>query len=196
MARHRLVNCEFLNAGSFKVNISNKAKLLYLMMIVNADDRGFVDSTQDLINSLTSNEKEFDNHISLELIDSTYNTALNELLDKGYIYEFVDNHKNKVHLIRHWFFHNKLIKGLWTNYRAFLSQVYLEENEYLLGKKPLKEDKLKETKQNESKLNQDELNYFNDNKGKEQEQSDEFTEDDFPFPVDKNTLNKANKEKR
>ena len=48
MARHRLVNCEFLNAGSFKVNVSNRAKLLYLMMIVSGDDRGFVDSTQDL----------------------------------------------------------------------------------------------------------------------------------------------------
>ena len=151
MARHRLVNCEFLNAGSFKVNISNKAKLLYFMMITNADDRGFVDSTQDLINSLAQNDKEFDPSISLDLIGNTYNTALNELLDKGYVYEFVDNHSNKVHLIRHWFFHNKLIKGLWTNYRNFLSQVYLKENEYLIGKEPLKENKIKEDKTNQDK---------------------------------------------
>ena len=152
MAKHRLVNCEFLNAGSFKVNISNKAKLLYLMMIIGADDRGFVDTTQDLINSLTTNDKEYDKSVSLELLENTYNTALNELLDKGYIYEFKDNHKNKVHLIRHWFYHNKLKKGLWTNYRTFLAKVYLEDNEYLIGKKPSKEDKLKE-----DNLNQDNI---------------------------------------
>ena len=152
MAKHRLVNCEFLNAGSFKVNISNKAKLLYLMMIISADDRGFVDTTQDLINSLTTNDKEYDKSVSLELLENTYNTALNELLDKGYIYEFKDNHKNKVHLIRHWFYHNKLKKGLWTNYRTFLAQVYLEDNEYLMDKKPSKEDKLKE-----DNLNQDNI---------------------------------------
>lgn len=152
MAKHRLVNCEFLNAGSFKVNISNKAKLLYLMMIISADDRGFVDTTQDLINSLTTNDKEYDKSVSLELLENTYNTALNELLDKGYIYEFKDNHKNKVYLIRHWFYHNKLKKGLWTNYRTFLAQVYLEDNEYLMGKKPSKEDKSKE-----DNLNQDNI---------------------------------------
>lgn len=152
MAKHRLVNCEFLNAGSFKVNISNKAKLLYLMMIISADDRGFVDTTNDLINSLTNNDKEFAKSVSLELLENTYNTALDELLEKGYIYEFKDNHKNKVHLIRHWFYHNKLKKGLWTNYRNFLAQVYLEDNEYIMGKKPSKEDKIKE-----DNLNQDNI---------------------------------------
>lgn len=153
MARHRLINCEFINAGSFKTNISNKAKLLYLMMIANADDKGFADSTQDLINSLTNNEKEFNNTISLDLLENSYNSALNELIDKGLVYEFVDNHNNKVHLIRHWFFHNKLIKGLWSNYKNFLDQVYLDNNEYIVGKKPLKENKIKETNTNQDKLN-------------------------------------------
>lgn len=121
-------------------------------MLANADDRGFVDNTEDLINSLTNNDNEYNKSVSLELLENTYNTALNELLDKGYIYEFKDNHKNKVHLIRHWFYHNKLKKGLWTNYRTFLAQVYLEDNEYLMGKKPSKEDKLKE-----DNLNQDNI---------------------------------------
>ena len=96
MAKQRLINCEFVNASSFKVNVSNRAKLLYLMMITNGDDRGFVDSVQDLINALTNNEKEFDNTISLELLENTYNSALQELLDKGYIYEFKDSHSNRV----------------------------------------------------------------------------------------------------
>lgn len=152
MARHRLINCEFINASSFKVNVSNKAKLLYLLMLANADDRGFVDNTEDLINSLTNNDNEYNKSVSLELLANTYNSALGELLDKGYIYEFKDNHKNKVYLIRHWFYHNKLKKGLWTNYRTFLAQVYLEDNEYLMGKKPSKEDKVKE-----DNLNQDNI---------------------------------------
>lgn len=145
MSKHRLINCEFLNASSFKVNVSNKGKLLYLMMLMSADDRGFVDTTNDLINTLANNDKEYENNIPLDLIGNTYNTALDELVQKGYIYEFKDNHQNKIHLIRHWFFHNKLVRGLWTNYRSFLNQVYLEDNEYILGVKPLKEDKIKET---------------------------------------------------
>lgn len=152
MSRHRLINCEFINASSFKVNVSNKAKLLYLLMLANADDRGFVDNTEDLINSLTNNDNEYNKSVSLELLANTYNSALEELLEKGYLYEFKDNHNNKVHLIRHWFYHNKLKKGLWTNYRTFLAQVYLEDNEYLMGKKPSKEDKLKE-----DNLNQDNI---------------------------------------
>lgn len=156
MARQRLINCEFLNASSFKINVSNKAKLLYLMMIVNSDDKGFVDTTNDIINALTDNDKEFDNKVSLELIETTYTSALQELLQRGYLYEFKDNHNNKVHLIRHWFFHNKLKKGLWTNYRNFLDMVQLESNEYILakGKKPLKEDKIKEDNINQDIVNQ------------------------------------------
>lgn len=154
MARQRLINCEFINAGSFKVNVSNRAKLLYLMMFVNGDDRGFVDIVPDLINALEANDKDFDKVERLELLENTYSTALQELLERGYIYEFKDNHKNKVYLIRHWFLHNKYKVGLWTNYRNFLDKVHLENNEYILGKKPLKEDKLKETKTNETNINE------------------------------------------
>ena len=171
MARARLLNCDFVNASSFKVNVSNRAKLLYLMMFVNGDDRGFVDITNDLINALEKNDSEVDNKISLELIENTYNSALVELIDKGYLYEFVDNHNNKVHLIRHWFYHNRLIKGLWTNYKNFLEMVYLENNEYFLGKKPLKEDKEKENKLNQSKLN-------HSNKASAEEEK-ELTEDEL-----------------
>ena len=155
MAKHRLINCEFINASSFKVNISNRAKLLYLLMIANADDKGFVDSTDELINALEKNDLEFDKKISLELLQNTYESALNELLSKGYVYEFNDNHGNRVHLIRHWFYHNKFIKGLWTNYDNFLQQVFLEKNKYTLGKKPLKENKIKETNVNQDKPNED-----------------------------------------
>lgn len=157
MAKHRLINCEFINASSFKVGVSNKGKLLYLMMLMNGDDRGFVDTTNDLINALTQNENELDQSVSLELLENTYKSALDELLDKGYLYEFRDNHNNRVHLVRHWFYHNKYVKGLWTNYRTFLTQVHLEDNEYIVGKKPLKENNIKETNVNEIKQNESDL---------------------------------------
>ena len=140
MAKHRLINCEFLNASSFKANVSNKAKLLYVFMLMNGDDRGFVDSTQDLVNALKINDDNFTKTENTSLLEDTYETALLELLDKGYIYEFKDNHLNKVHLIRHWFYHNKYKVGLWTNYTNFLDRVYLKNNEYLLGEKPSKEE--------------------------------------------------------
>lgn len=154
MAKYRLVNCEFLIASSFKVNVSNKGKLLYYQMLVSADDRGFVDTTKDIIEALTNNDKEFGEAITLELLENTYNSALNELIEKGFIYEFKDNHGNAIHLIRHWFFHNKLVKGLWTNYRNFLDEVYLDNNEYIIGKKPFKEDKIKQNKLKQIKLKQ------------------------------------------
>ena len=153
MAKHRLVNCEFLNAGSFKVNVSNKAKLLYLTMLFAADDLGFVDTTQDLINALKTNDENFEKTINMSLLENTYDTALQDLLTKGYLYEFQDSHYNKVHLIRHWFFHNKLIKGLWTNYGSFKDMVIIRNNEYIM--KPLKEDKINETNINQNKENKE-----------------------------------------
>lgn len=183
MAESRLLNCKFINASSFKVNISNKAKLLYLFMFSNADDKGFVDTTNDLINALTENEKVFDKSISLELLENTYKSALGELLDKGYIYEFTDNHNNKIHLIRHWFMHNRYKSGLWTNYKAFLGQVYLEDNEYVLGKKPLKENKINQNNINQNKDNSvskeewDKL--FEDDETQETTDND----NDLPFEV-------------
>ena len=187
MARQRLVNCEFINAASFKINVSNRAKLLYLMMLMSGDDRGFVDTTQDLINALEKNDNELDKVERLELLENTYNTALNELIEKGYLYEFKDNHSNKVHLVRHWFYHNKYKVGLWTNYRNFLDMVHLENNEYILGKKPLKEDKIKETNTNESKPNQNKGNGSTEQETSatltkffEQEKQSE-NDDDTPF---------------
>lgn len=123
-------------------------------MILNGDDCGFVDTTQDLINVLEENDKEYDKVERLELLENTYQTALQELLDRGYLYEFKDNHSNRVHLIRHWFLHNKYRKGLYTNYRVFREQVHLEHDEYQLGRKPLKEDKLNENNVNETNINQ------------------------------------------
>ena len=158
MSKHRLVNCEFINAGSFKVNVSNKGKLLYLLMFTSADDRGFVDTTQDIINALEKNDRDFTKTENLSLLEDNYTAALQEIIDKGYIYEFKDNHSNRVHLIRHWFYHNKLVKGLWTNYKNFLKLLEIKDNEYILAsKKPLKEDNIKENNVNEDNINEDNI---------------------------------------
>lgn len=178
MSESRLLNCKFVNASSFKVNISNKAKLLYLLMFSNADDKGFVDTTNDLINALNDNEKTFNKNISLELLENTYTSALNELIDKGYLYEFTDNHQNKIHLIRHWFLHNRWKDKLWTNYKAFNNQVHLEDGEYVMGKKPFKEDnnKVKENKVKHSKVSKEEWDKLFD-----EDKEDSKDLDDLPF---------------
>lgn len=192
MAKHRLINCEFLNAGSFKVNVSNKAKLLYLSMLTAADDLGFVDTTQDIVNALKKNDNDFEKTENMALFENTYETALQDLLDKGYLYEFQDSHYNKVHLIRHWFFHNKLIKGLWTNYGKFKDMVVIRNNEYVM--KPLKEDNI-----NQSNINQDKPKQDNESiedllktpSGNNSTEQDEF--DELPFSVDQEKLKKGKK---
>ena len=177
MARHRLINCEFINAGSFKVNVSNKAKLLYLYMFTNADDKGFVDTTKDLINALMTNDNNFTRTENTSLLEDTYDSALQELLEKGLIYEFSDNHYNKVHLIRHWFYHNKMIKGLWTNYRNFEERVYIKNNEYLIGeKKPLKENNINQDNINQDILKEDKVIK---EKKKEPKSIEDFTQEEL-----------------
>lgn len=155
MAKKRLICCDFVNASSFKNNVSNRAKLLYYSMFAAADDRGFVDTTQEIINTLEKNDADYDNKVSLELLDTSYKAALQELIEHGYLFEFKDNHLNKVHLIRHWFLHNKWKDHLWTSYFNFLNLVKTENGEYVM--KPLKEDK------NKLNINQDKANEIKDN---------------------------------
>ena len=176
MAKSRLINCEFINASSFKNDISNKAKLLYLFMIVNGDDKGFVNNTRDIIDTLANNDKEFRNEIDLSLLQNDYPSALNELIDKGLIYEFKDNHRNKVHLIRHWFYHNRLVKGLWTNYGKFLKLVDISDNEYVLKKESSKEKDINQNKLNQTNINQDNISYVNNNDTEQNISEEEMNE--------------------
>ena len=108
---------------------------------------------------------------------------MGELIDKGYVYEFIDNHNNKIHLIRHWFLHNKYKSGLWTNYRKLLNEVYLEDNEYIKGKKPYKENNIKESNPKHNKLNESKESEDDTIEIKE-ERVDGLKEDDYPFPLD------------
>ena len=171
MAKQRLVNCDFINDSAFKVDTSNKAKLLYLMLIVNADDKGFVGNTKEIVESLQKNDNDFRNEVNLELLENDYNSALNELLDKGFLYVFKNNHGSKVYLIRHWWYHNKLKQGLWTNYYKYSLMVDIVDNEYVLKKSDTKEN----NKINQDKINQIKVSYDN-NLTNEDELSEEDLE--------------------
>ena len=142
MAHKRLLNCEFINASAFKNTLSNKAKLLYLYMFSNADDRGFCDTTEGIIESLGETEE--------------YSKALTELLNRGLLIKFENKYGNKIYLIRHWYCHNQYREKLYTTYYKYLKLVHLEDNEYHIGEKEthIKENKINETNINDIKLNE------------------------------------------
>lgn len=151
--KQRLINCDFINAMS----VSNKAKLLYVYMFVNADDLGFVSNVSNIITLLTSNEGE---NNSLELLNNDYNSALAELGQMGLLYGFSDNHGNKICIIRHWFIHNKWKKGLRTNYNKIRALVELVDYEYVLKESSKERVKINI---NENNINQDNINQDNSN---------------------------------
>lgn len=142
MPKYRLINCDFLDDSKFKVELSNKAKLLYLYMFISADDRGFVGKTLEIIKTLNENDENFGDKETLNLVPYTYENALNELMDRGLLFEFTNKYKSKTHLIRHWYCHNKYYKKAWTNYSEYSKLVRLKENEYVLRKKgePVEEE--------------------------------------------------------
>ena len=157
MIKQRLINCDFLNVGGFLDNISNKAKLLYFMFIVNADDMGFVGNGVNLAKGLDQSEEEYEN----TLFTYKYIDSIKELTDKGFIYVFSDKHDNQTFLIRHWFKHNKYIGTLPTNFISYLAKVEIINGEYELKnnqkEKPLKEKEIK-VKQINAKSNNHNIN--------------------------------------
>lgn len=191
MAKQRLINCDFINDMT---EVSNKAKFLYLMLFVNADDKGFVGNAKDIIENIEKKNDE-KNEISLELLENDYESALHELVEKGLLYEFKSNHNNRVYLIRHWYYHNKLKYNLWTNYYKYLQMVEVVENEYVIKKRETEKKPLKENKLNEIKLNENKVSESIE-KDQEKEQNiteqndDELNPDDYPFVIDLDSLKK------
>lgn len=180
----RMINCNFVNASSFKLKTSNKAKLLYFYIITNADDKGFCDSVDEICELLNFNDKNFCNIIN-DTSKNDYIIALNELIDKNLLFKIQDNHNNFIYLIRHWYLHN-LIPEKRTNdssYEKYLSLYFVNDNkEYQLkDKNDIKlsnesqmydkcnandnhlsaQIKLNEIKLNKSKLNEININNIN-----------------------------------
>ena len=155
-----MINCGFVNASSFKIKTSNKAKLLYFYLISNADDKGFVDNVDEIIELLDSNDRRFDNDSTPLLLENNYSIALKELIDKGMLILFADNHDNYIYLIRHWYLHNQIPKDRIRNsaYERFLEGFVInKDGEYVKQASyncdttaDTNEIKLKETKRNKT----------------------------------------------
>ena len=167
----RLINCDFLLKGGFDSQLSNKAKLLYFYLLINADDKGFVGNTNDIIEKLN---KDLETGTMLEY---NFNNASDELLERGLVYRFMDRHHNQTLLIRHWFMHNKYQKFLTTNFISYLAQVELIDNCYEM-KNPYKGKEINKT----NKLN--EINENNISSHKE-DSNDDTTNKDWQKDWDK-----------
>lgn len=86
------------------------ARLLYIHMCLNADNYGFVSDCEGIANA---------NRIK------NFKKVIGELLEKNYIIEF----KNSLFLIKHWFFHNTIVKEKYsTVHSEELAKLYIKEN--------------------------------------------------------------------
>lgn len=193
MAKYkRMINCDFVNASSFKLKISNKAKLLYFYIITNADDHGFVDNTDELIELLDSNDRKFHNEASLDLIPNDFSTALNELLDKGLLFDFQDKHGNHIYLIKHWFAHNIIPKARVRDsaYQKYLENAEInDDGEYVVKqmKSRCKADDKQvnaQSKVNKSKVKESKENYYEEEINNTLVTIDDLDEEDeYNIPV-------------
>ena len=142
MAKYkRMINCDFVNASSFKLKISNRAKLLYFYMLSSADDKGFIDNTDELVELLDSNDRKFGSESNATLMPDNFETAFNELFEKGLIYKFEDNHFNKICLIKHWYLHNQIpaVRVRESSYEKYLDQVIINDDKEYEFKKNAKQ---------------------------------------------------------
>lgn len=133
----RMFNSNLVNASSFKMKVSNKAKLLFFYIMLNADDKGFCDNADELVVLLDKNDKLFHNESTLDLVEMTYDGALTELVSKEYLIAFEDEDGNKIYLVKQWYRHNQIPKDRITesDYAKYLEKVEInDENEYCLIK--------------------------------------------------------------
>ena len=171
MATQRLINCDFFLKGAFDGFSSNKAKLLYFYLFINADDYGFVGNANKVIKDLNEEENDIN-----ALVDYNYYQAADELVEKGLLFRFLDRHQNQILLIRHFFIHNKYNpRFMTTNYYTLKKQIELVD-----GCWEFKENHLrKENKEsNVNKVN-------NVNNKEEKEEIDIDNEDDDEMEWDK-----------
>ncbi len=138
-AGDRLINTRFIKT---LVNLTNRALLLYHQLIVWADSMGAVGETEIIITLLQS-KADNEGDMGMGLIKTDYHSALDELIEKGLVYEVQLTSGNKVHIIKHWWLHNKWRKYLKTNYFKAVNEFYIEQGEY----RPKNERKKKNQKE-------------------------------------------------
>lgn len=138
-AGDRLINTRFIKT---LVNLTNRALLLYHQLIVWADSMGAIGETEIII-TLLQHKADNEGDMGMGLIKTDYHSALDELIEKGLVYEVPLTSGNKVHIIKHWWLHNKWKKYLKSNYFKAISQFYIEAGEY----RPKNERKKKNQKE-------------------------------------------------
>ena len=160
MANQRLLNCDFFLKGAFDNVSSNKAKLLYFYLFINADDMGFVGNADKVIKNLNEESKEENG-----LVEYKFENAADELVNKGYLFRFGDNHGNQILLIRHFFMHNKYnSRYCTTNYLSLRSKVELIDGCYEM------KTNIKESKSNKTNNTNKSNNESNDNDWTEEDE--------------------------
>lgn len=138
-AGDRLINTRFIKT---LVNLTNRALLLYHQLIVWADSMGAIGETEIII-TLLQHKADNEGDMGMGLIKTDYHSALDELIEKGLVYEVPLTSGNKVHIIKHWWLHNKWKKYLKSNYFKAINQFYIEAGEY----RPKNERKKKNQKE-------------------------------------------------
>lgn len=152
MQQRRMFSKEIVCSDMF-LCLSNEAQVLYFHLVLNADNRGYVNNARSVISMF--------NGITIE--------NLTELISA----KFVLDRGNGLYLIKHWYIHNDIPTYIAdeTNYLEDLEKIYFDSNfAYttrntnrtvieIIYKKPLKENK---KKRNEIKINNEE-NIIDDN---------------------------------
>ena len=113
MANRRLISKNVIYRDDFST-LSPDAAKLYLYMILEADDDGFVGHTRQVM-----------------MISEVGAPALEELIDRGYLIRF----KSGVCVVAHWRVHNLIDRSGYTptEFKIERSQVYVnDENVYSL----------------------------------------------------------------
>lgn len=114
MAKKRMLDAALFNSDDF-ADMTLSAQILYVHLILNADDDGFVDSHRRAMRSL-----------------GVKRAALNELIEAGLVISF----PNEVLLISDWLRHNKIradryVMGM---HKHLLSSVKItKESRYIKG---------------------------------------------------------------
>lgn len=152
MPNQRLLNCDFFIKGAFDGVSSNKAKLLYFYLFINADDLGFVGNADKVIKSLNEESAEENG-----LVTYSFENAADELIDKGFLFRFIDRHGNQILLIRHFFMHNKYnARYCTTNYLSLRAKVELVDGCWEMKREPLKENKANNTNNTNKSIEKEE----------------------------------------
>ena len=140
-AGNRLINTNFLKSLT---RLTNRALLLYYSFITWADSMGAVGEAEVILTLLQA-KADNEGDTGVGLVKTDYRSALDELVEKGLVYEVKLTGGNAVYIIKHWWLHNKWRKYLKSNFYKAINQFYIEAGEY----RPKNERKKKNQKESE-----------------------------------------------